>query len=146
MSDLSEDDEDLAKKFRKALNARRRPSAKKSLSTSSSWRNHSEGVGRSSMDSSHNLESFTANAALENEPVYRELPDGNPTIWNRIQAQVFPQPIYNAIKPPLGRAAWKKFWEVHLPIWHWLYYYVPKFLIGDIVAGLTIGVTHIPQG
>lgn len=57
-----------------------------------------------------------------------------------------PQPIYNALKPPQNKKEWKSFWLVHVPILHWLYYYVPKYIIGDIVAGLTIGVTHIPQG
>ena len=39
-----------------------------------------------------------------------------------------------------------KFMFVHLPIIHWVWQYTPKQLIGDTIAGLTIGVTHIPQG
>jgi MFS superfamily sulfate permease-like transporter len=41
---------------------------------------------------------------------------------------------------------WKSFIFVHLPIIQWLWQYRPKYLIGDIIAGITIGVTHIPQG
>ena len=60
--------------------------------------------------------------------------------------KVFPQPLRNALLPPLNLAQWKKFWFVHIPILHWLWSYRPKQLVGDIIAGLTIGVTHVPQG
>lgn len=90
-------------------------------------------------------------------PAYRELLDyhnlqhdnSTPVLHSKLKKHVhkfLPQPLYNALKPPLNRKEWKKFWLVHVPILHWLYYYVPKYLIGDVVAGLTIGVTHIPQG
>jgi MFS superfamily sulfate permease-like transporter len=61
-------------------------------------------------------------------------------------SRLFPQPLRNAVLPPFTAAQWKKFFFVHLPILNWLWNYRPKMLIGDIVAGITIGVTHVPQG
>ena len=52
----------------------------------------------------------------------------------------------NALLPPYSLAQWKKFLFVHLPIVHWLWTYRPRQLIGDFIAGITIGVTHVPQG
>ncbi len=137
MSDFEEEDGNghgLAKEYRNALNARRRPSTRRLLAST-----ESEG----SLDSP--LEVFDSDIT---DIVYRELDDSreNPTIFKKLSTRIFPQPIYNAIKPPLTGKEWKNFLKVHIPIWHWLFFYVPKLLIGDIVAGLTIGVTHIPLG
>lgn len=60
--------------------------------------------------------------------------------------RLFPQPLRNALLPPYTLSQWKKFFFIHLPILHWLWTYRPKQLVGDIIAGITIGVTHVPQG
>ncbi|XP_064398689.1 prestin-like [Halichondria panicea] len=57
-----------------------------------------------------------------------------------------PQPIRNSLLPPRTAAGWRRFLFVHLPVLHWLWLYKPKQIIGDLIAGITIGVTHIPQG
>lgn len=82
---------------------------------------------------------------MEDVPVYRELEEWVPK-WRRVFNRVCPQPIRSALKPPISKEAWMKFMFVHLPIIHWVWQYTPKQLIGDTIAGLTIGVTHIPQG
>lgn len=85
--------------------------------------------------------------APEGAPVYRELEEERK--GGRAQSLLYrfcPQPIRNSLKPPMSRTDWKRFLYVHLPIVHWVWYYTPKYLIGDIVAGLTIGVTQIPHG
>lgn len=81
------------------------------------------------------------------EPIYRELQelDSLSKFRNGMKA-FFPQPVRNALLPPRKWKEWQKFFLVHLPILHWLWTYRPKQLIGDLVAGITIGVTHIPQG
>ena len=139
--EIKEDDgEDLAQEYRKALNdesidVRRRFTTEKTLQSVDAGDDDAETPERSNLTTSND------------ESVYRELsPAENPTFWTETVSRLLPQPIYNDIKPPRNKKDWRRFWEVHVPIWHWLYYYVPKFLLGDIVAGLTIGVTHIPQG
>ncbi|XP_055520323.1 solute carrier family 26 member 10 isoform X2 [Leucoraja erinacea] len=45
-----------------------------------------------------------------------------------------------------GNAA-KRFWTKRLPFLTWLpRYKLRRWLIGDIIAGLTVGIIHIPQG
>ena len=84
---------------------------------------------------------------VERVPVYRELDnDQDLPTWKRYLYRVFPQPIRNALKPPTKREEWKNFIFIHLPIVHWILNYTPNLLIGDFISGLTIGVTHIPQG
>ncbi len=60
--------------------------------------------------------------------------------------KTIPQPIRHSLLPPRTLAGWRKFVFVHLPVLHWLWLYKPKDIIGDLIAGITIGVTHIPQG
>ena len=48
--------------------------------------------------------------------------------------------------PPRNPKELKQFILVHLPILSWVWSYQPKFLIGDIIAGITVSVMHIPQG
>ena len=48
--------------------------------------------------------------------------------------------------PPTTIKELKQFILVHFPILSWLWSYQPKFLIGDITAGITVSVMHIPQG
>lgn len=83
----------------------------------------------------------------EGLPVYRELEEerGGGKLQLLVERFV-PQPIRNSLKPPTNKNEWKRFLYVHLPIVHWIISYTPKYLIGDVIAGLTIGVTHIPMG
>lgn len=88
-----------------------------------------------------------AMTTVEGVPVYRELDnDQDLPTWKRYLYRVFPQPIRNALKPPTKREEWKNFIFIHLPIVQWFLHYTPNLLIGDFISGLTIGVTHIPQG
>lgn len=46
-----------------------------------------------------------------------------------------------------SRAAALHFLQCRLPIASWLPRYQPKkWLLGDVAAGLTVGIVHIPQG
>ncbi|XP_019851375.1 PREDICTED: solute carrier family 26 member 10-like [Amphimedon queenslandica] len=83
----------------------------------------------------------------EGFPVYREVEEERG--GGKLQFLVdrfLPQPIRNSLKPPTNKNEWKRFLYVHLPIVHWVISYTPKYLIGDVIAGLTIGVAHIPMG
>ena len=60
--------------------------------------------------------------------------------------KIIPQPLRMYMLPPRSWKEWQKFLFTHLPIIHWLWTYRPQQLTGDIIAGITIGVTHIPQG
>ena len=121
----SEEGDEVAKLFRKALNSRERPRFRRLVPTTGSDR---------------------ASALVEKVPVYRELEEEKLPRWKRAINYLFPQPIYNALKPPSGKDGWIHFIHVHFPIVYWLWTYTPKQLIGDTVSGLTVGVTHIPQG
>ena len=48
--------------------------------------------------------------------------------------------------PPRTAKELKQFILLRLPILSWLWSYQPKFLIGDITAGITVAIMHIPQG
>ena len=48
--------------------------------------------------------------------------------------------------PPRNAKELKQFILVHLPVLSWLWSYQPKFLIGDITAGISVAIMHIPQG
>ncbi len=128
-------EEDIATKYKKALDVDSHHSAKsKCLIETSEQSDDSDPIG-------------SPDFLVENESVYRELsPPSDLSTRKRLVSQYLPQPIYNALKPPTNKKEFQHFWQIHVPIWHWLYYYVPKFILGDIVAGLTIGVTHVPQG
>ena len=136
MAEEPESSEDLAKEYRRALNNTRKRTPANRVLTSLQQSESNDG-----------LLSGVDLYGADNELVYRDItPAKKRNAWEKFLAQFVPQPIYNALQPPSSRKEWRKFWEMHLPIWHWLFYYAPKFLLGDIVAGLTIGVTHIPQG
>ena len=81
------------------------------------------------------------------EAIYRELQEQESLskLKNRIK-ELIPQPIRKSLLPPRSWKEWKSFFLIHLPIIQWVWTYRRKQLIGDIVAGVTIGVTHIPQG
>lgn len=42
-------------------------------------------------------------------------------------------------------AAWRKRILAFLPILHWLPRYKGRNLVPDVIAGLTVGIMHIPQ-
>ena len=81
------------------------------------------------------------------EAIYREFEeyDSLSKFKNKLKKTV-PQPIRSSLLPPRSWKDWRKFLFTHLPILHWLWIYRPNQLIGDLIAGITIGVTHIPQG
>ena len=150
--DLSEEEKaQRAKEFRTTLN-RRRPTRKR-YSFSSPFL-QSQFAGRSLEQPS--LEASSSNSSLENavplvnisgEAIYREISEEHSlSKWRNAVERMIPQPIRKALCPPTTREEWKRFLFVHLPVVHWLWLYRPKQLIGDLVSGITIGVTHIPQG
>ncbi|XP_064398686.1 sulfate transporter-like isoform X3 [Halichondria panicea] len=57
-----------------------------------------------------------------------------------------PEPIKTALKPPLSRKEWLKFFLVRLPILEWVWTYRPSYFVGDIISGITVAIMHIPQG
>eukprot|EP00731_Ephydatia_muelleri_P022016 Em0014g607a len=61
-------------------------------------------------------------------------------------SMVPPEPVLSAIKPPMNRQAWLRFLLTHIPILHWTWTYKLKYLVPDIISGLTVAVVHIPQG
>jgi len=48
--------------------------------------------------------------------------------------------------PPRNAKELKKFFLAHIPILSWLWSYQPKFLIGDIIAGITTSIMQISEG
>lgn len=57
-----------------------------------------------------------------------------------------PEPICSSLLPPTSKRDCKLFLFTHLPILGWLWSYQPKFLVGDIIAGITVAIMRIPQG
>lgn len=146
MADFIDEDEgaERAREFRIAIN-RKRPSRRHytlTRQTSSAFENTA-----SSSYSSFNPTGAVPLQTIGGEPLYRELNEEESLsrLRNGIRKYV-PQPIRKALLPPRSRVEWREFVFVHLPVLHWLYSYRPKQLIGDIISGITIGVTHIPQG
>lgn len=137
--------EDLAKDYRRALNAKRRPPQAKRLLTTSLTSNADSSGRLPPLDESGTYSHTTV--SVESVPVYREVEEA--PITPKIKKMLYracPEPIRSNIKPPTTKAAWKQFLRIHFPIVYWLLKYTAKFLVGDIISGLTIGVTHIPQG
>lgn len=136
-----------AKQFQHALNTSKlRPTVRRLVTRTSdiSESFSSSGKFTSSLASARGAD--TSLDVMEDVPVYRELEEKWAPKWRRLFNRACPQPIRNALKPPTTKNGWVQFMFVHLPILHWLWRYTPKQLIGDTIAGLTIGVTHIPQG
>ena len=81
------------------------------------------------------------------EAIYREFEEYESlsNVNNKLK-KLIPQPIRKSMLPPHSLREWQTFLFTHLPIVHWLWIYTPNQLIGDFIAGITIGVTHIPQG
>lgn len=158
---VEEEKAERAREFQATLN-RRRPSRKRYSFSSPFLRSHSAGslaIDQSTVEASGFNSSFSpftsttssGDAAplvnLGGEAIYREINEKHSlSKWRNAMETMIPQPIRKALCPPTSREEWKKFLFVHLPVIHWLWLYRPKQLIGDLVAGLTIGVTHIPQG
>ena len=59
---------------------------------------------------------------------------------------IMPETLKKELMPPTSIKELKQFILVRLPILGWLWSYQPKFLIGDITAGITVSIMHIPQG
>ena len=139
---LSDDSWGGAKDFRKALNTHKRPSITRVTKVSTNVPDDALTNANTDLELDD-----VALTTVEGVPVYRELDeDQDLPMWHRFLHRVLPQPIWNAVKPPITKEEWKKFLFVHLPIIQWILHYTPKLLLGDFISGLTIGVTHIPQG
>ena len=136
---FSDDSWSVAQDFRKPLNSRKHPSITKVSTNDPDDALTNTNTGLELDD--------VALTTVEGVPVYRELDeDQDLPMRDRYLHRVVPQPIWNALKPPIKKKEWKKFLFVHLPIIQWVLHYTPKLLLGDFISGLTIGVTHIPQG
>ena len=151
--DLSEEEKaQRAKEFRTKLN-RRRPTRKRYSFSSPFLQSQRAGGSLEQGEASglHSPNSSLGNAVplvnIGGEAIYREIREKQSlSKWRNAVQEMIPQPIRKALCPPTTREEWKRFLFVHLPVVHWLWLYRPKQLIGDIVSGITIGVTHIPQG
>ena len=153
MADVLSEEEKAqrAKEFRTTLN-RRRPTRKRYSFSSPFLQSQSAGPSLEQPS----LEASSSNSSLENavplvnrrgEAIYREISEKHSlSKWRNAVEEMIPQPVRKALCPPTTREEWKRFLFVHLPVVHWLWLYRPKQLIGDVVSGITIGVTHIPQG
>ncbi|XP_065900969.1 prestin-like isoform X2 [Dysidea avara] len=90
----------------------------------------------------------------ERKGAFGEVPEWDPTMFRGSKTKLMfnkayyctPEPLRSSIKLPTSCADWKSFFLIRVPIIQWLWSYQAKHLIGDLVAGLTIGMTHIPQG
>ena len=94
------------------------------------------------------LEGGVGGTAAAAGAIYREMDEGGSmSRAAKLCRRLTPQPVRHAILPPgLRWSEWKRFLFIHVPILQWLLAYRPKQLLGDAIAGITIGVTHIPQG
>ena len=90
----------------------------------------------------------------ERKGAFGEIPEWDPTAFRGSKTKLMfnkayyytPEPVRSSVKPPTSCEDWKSFFLIRVPIIQWLWSYKAKHLIGDLVAGLTIGMTHIPQG
>ena len=83
----------------------------------------------------------------EGEAIYREFVEYDSlSKFKNTLRKIVPQPIRASLLPPRSWKDWRRFMFTHLPILHWLWTYRASQLIGDFIAGITIGITHIPQG
>ena len=73
--------------------------------------------------------------------------EGESLAYSEIKSnRTIPEPIRSHFKPPRTKSQIIAFLFARIPIIGWLWTYRPKYLIGDVITGITIGVTHIPQG
>ena len=111
-------------------------------------------VTRSRAFSSDNIEEIHARHREERKGAFGEIAEWNPALHHGSKpSKVFnkayyytPEPVRSSVKPPTSCEDWKSFFLIRVPIIQWLWSYKAKHLIGDLVAGITIGMTHIPQG
>jgi len=111
-------------------------------------------VTRSRALSSDNIEVVDARHREERKGAFGEIAEWNPALHHgsktsKILNKAYyytPEPVRSSIKPPTSYEDWKSLFLIRVPIIQWLLSYKAKHLIGDLVAGLTIGMTHIPQG
>ena len=148
MADFDEDEgAERAREFRIAIN-RKRPSRGRYTLTrqSQSAFEDESNITASGISISNSAEAVPLQA-IGGEPLYRDVNEtGSLSRLRNGVRKIIPQPIRKALLPPRNGAECRKFFFVHLPILHWLWSYRSKQLIGDLISGLTIGVTHIPQG
>jgi high affinity sulfate transporter 1 len=57
-----------------------------------------------------------------------------------------PEPVRSSLTPPMTKENCVRFILFRLPILSWLWSYKPRYLVGDVIAGITVAVMHIPQG
>ena len=162
---------EFAREFRKNLNRSRPP--RKQYSTAAQYDTQQSAL-ESSLSVSPSYASFTdvsldgnpfvsfsqslsddgstdgvtlADLSGRGELIYREIDERKSIsrLKNGLKTLV-PQPIRASLLPPRSRKDWQKFFCTHLPIVYWLWTYSIHHLLGDVIAGITIGVTHIPQG
>lgn len=57
-----------------------------------------------------------------------------------------PEPILSSLLPPMTRKELVTFFFTHFPIFGWIWTYQLNYFIGDIIAGITVAIMHIPQG
>ena len=57
-----------------------------------------------------------------------------------------PEPVRSSLTPPRTKQECMRFFLLRLPILSWLWSYKPRYLVGDVIAGITVSVMHIPQG
>ena len=85
---------------------------------------------------------------------FGEIPEWNPELHTGSKASLAfnkayyytPEPVRSSLKFPLTWNELRTSLLIWIPILQWSWRYRAKDLIGDLVAGFTIGVTHIPQG
>ena len=103
----------------------------------------------SSTDGSQFGEGGVSLGALEGggEAIYREFEEHDSlSKFTNTLKKIVPQPIRVSLLPPRSWRDCRRFFFAHIPILQWLWTYRPNQLVGDLIAGITIGVTHIPQG
>ena len=105
--------------------------------------------------SSDNIEVVDARREERRKGGFGEIPEWNPAALrtgSKVQSAVnkayyyTPEPVRSSLKFPSTWNDWKTSLLIWIPILQWSWTYRAKDLIGDLVAGFTIGMTHIPQG
>ena len=111
-------------------------------------------VTRSRAFSSDNIEVVDARHREERKGAFGEIPEWNPALHTGSKANLaFNKAYYYTPEPVRGSLKFPSTWNdlktsllVWIPILQWGWMYKTKDLIGDLVSGFTIGMTHIPQG
>ena len=111
-------------------------------------------VTRSRALSSDNIEVLDARQREAQKGGFGEIAEWNPALHTGTKANLTfnkvyyytPEPVRSSLKLPLTWNEWKTSLLIWIPILQWSWTYRAKDLIGDLVAGFTIGMTHIPQG